>query len=168
MNAAHLCRSIASRGAPIGIRLRTPSSTRHPCRLPVDQFDVLRQLRFYIPLDVDSTVSLERGDSSLFDVGCDGGFVLVMVCALDSPSCFSSQLMVLCSFVVIKVIIGVNLISYATRRRSGMEAREVADVVNDFGRDPIGEGKEEQVGFRFISSSPSPANFISLRNTTRS
>lgn len=47
-------------------------------------------------------------------------------------------------FVVIKVIIGVNLISYATRRRSGMEAREVADVVNDFGRDPIGEGKEEQ------------------------
>ena len=32
-----------------------------------------------------------------------------------------------------------------------MEAREVADVVNDFGRDPIGEGKEEQVGFRFIS-----------------
>jgi hypothetical protein len=26
-----------------------------------------------------------------------------------------------------------------------MEAREAADVVNDFGRDPIGEGKEEQV-----------------------
>ena len=35
--------------------------------------------------------------------------------------------------------------SYATRRRFGMEARQVADVVNDFGRDPIGEGKEEQV-----------------------
>jgi hypothetical protein len=31
-----------------------------------------------------------------------------------------------------------------------MEARQAADVVNDFGRDPIGEGKEEQV--RFISS----------------
>ncbi len=41
---------------------------------------------------------------------------------------------------------GVNLLSYATRRRSGMEAREAGDVVNDFGRNPIGEGKEEQVG----------------------
>ncbi|KAF9268667.1 DUF747-domain-containing protein [Marasmius fiardii PR-910] len=47
-------------------------------------------------------------------------------------------------FVVIKIIIGVNLISYATRRRAGMEAREAADRINDFGRDPIGEGKEEQ------------------------
>ena len=26
-----------------------------------------------------------------------------------------------------------------------MEEREAADVVNDFGRDPIGEGKEERV-----------------------
>lgn len=49
------------------------------------------------------------------------------------------------SFLVIKVMLGVNLVSYATRRRAGMEARAVADVVNDFGRDPIGEGKEEQV-----------------------
>ncbi|TFY81760.1 hypothetical protein EWM64_g2256 [Hericium alpestre] len=47
-------------------------------------------------------------------------------------------------FVVIKVIMGVNLVSYATRRRAGMEAREIADTVNDFGRDPIGEGREEQ------------------------
>jgi hypothetical protein len=51
------------------------------------------------------------------------------------------------SFVVTKVIVGVNLVGYATRRRSGMEARQVADAVNDFGRDPIGEGKEEQVRF---------------------
>ena len=43
------------------------------------------------------------------------------------------------------MIVGVNLIGYATRRRFGMEARQVADVVNDFGRDPIGEGKEEKV-----------------------
>ncbi|KAG6844628.1 hypothetical protein H0H87_005485, partial [Tephrocybe sp. NHM501043] len=48
-------------------------------------------------------------------------------------------------FLVIKVILGVNLVSYASRRRAGMEARETADVVNNFGRDPIGEGKEEQV-----------------------
>jgi hypothetical protein len=50
------------------------------------------------------------------------------------------------SFVVIKIIVGINLISYATRRRASMEEREAADVVNDFGRDPIGEGPEERVG----------------------
>ncbi|KAH8979631.1 eukaryotic membrane protein family-domain-containing protein [Lactarius akahatsu] len=47
-------------------------------------------------------------------------------------------------FVLIKVIMGVGLVSYATRRRAGMDAREAADVVNDFGRDPIGEGQEER------------------------
>ncbi|OCH93090.1 DUF747-domain-containing protein [Obba rivulosa] len=47
-------------------------------------------------------------------------------------------------FLVIKIITGIQLLSYATRRRAGMEAREAADVVNDFGRPPIGEGKEEQ------------------------
>ncbi|KAH9994967.1 eukaryotic membrane protein family-domain-containing protein [Russula compacta] len=47
-------------------------------------------------------------------------------------------------FVLIKVIMGVYLVSYATRRRAGMEAREAEDVVNDFGRDPIGEGLEER------------------------
>jgi hypothetical protein len=53
------------------------------------------------------------------------------------------------SFVVVKIILGINLLSYATRRRVGMEARERGDVVNDFGRDPIGEGKEEQVRLSF-------------------
>lgn len=48
------------------------------------------------------------------------------------------------SFVVVKIMLGVQLLSYATRRRAGMEAREAADVVNDFGRNSIGEGKEEQ------------------------
>lgn len=47
-------------------------------------------------------------------------------------------------FLALKVLLGVNLISYASRRRAGMEARVAADVVNDFGRDPIGEGKEER------------------------
>ena len=45
------------------------------------------------------------------------------------------------SFVVIKVITGVNPPRYVAKRRGGMEAREVADVVNDFGRDPKG-GRE--------------------------
>jgi len=49
-----------------------------------------------------------------------------------------------CCFVVVKIIIGVNLLSYATRRHVGMDARVAADIVNDFGRDPIGEGKEEK------------------------
>ena len=44
---------------------------------------------------------------------------------------------------------GVYLVSYATRRRAGMEAREAEDVVNDFGRDPIGEGQEERVSHVF-------------------
>ncbi len=48
---------------------------------------------------------------------------------------------------MIKIIIGVSLISYATQRRAGMEARKAGDVVNDFGRDPIGEGKDERVRF---------------------
>ena len=47
---------------------------------------------------------------------------------------------------------GVYLVSYATRRRAGMEAREAEDVVNDYGRDPIGEGQEERVSS--ISTSP--------------
>lgn len=47
-------------------------------------------------------------------------------------------------FLALKVILGVNLISYATRRRAGVEARAAADTINDFGRDPIGEGKEER------------------------
>jgi hypothetical protein len=46
---------------------------------------------------------------------------------------------------------GVSLVSYATRRRAGMEAREAADIVNDFGRDPIGEGQEERVSPPFYS-----------------
>ncbi|KIL66316.1 hypothetical protein M378DRAFT_161198 [Amanita muscaria Koide BX008] len=47
-------------------------------------------------------------------------------------------------FVVVKIIVGVNLLSYATRRHAGMDARVAGDNVNDFGRNPIGEGKEEQ------------------------
>lgn len=49
------------------------------------------------------------------------------------------------SFVVIKIIMGVHLLSYATTRKAGMQERAAADAINDFGRDPIGEGKEERV-----------------------
>jgi hypothetical protein len=33
-----------------------------------------------------------------------------------------------------------------------MEARATADAINDFGRDPIGEGREEQAGFLAVFS----------------
>ncbi|KAJ7594586.1 eukaryotic membrane protein family-domain-containing protein [Mycena floridula] len=55
-------------------------------------------------------------------------------------------------FVVVKVILGVNLVSFATRRWADMEARAAEDVINDFGRDPIGEGKEEQKYNRELKS----------------
>lgn len=48
------------------------------------------------------------------------------------------------SFLALKILLGVNLISYAGTRRTGTEARAAADRVNDFGRNPIGEGTEER------------------------
>jgi hypothetical protein len=62
---------------------------------------------------------------------------------------------------------GVNLVSYATRRRAGMEAREAADVVNDFGRDPIGEGQEERVGriLTLLQTAPYHSMFLTNRST---
>lgn len=50
------------------------------------------------------------------------------------------------SLVVVKIIMGINLITFATHRRADMQQREAEDVVNDFGRNPIGESKDEQVG----------------------
>ena len=73
------------------------------------------------------------------------------------------------SFLVIKIILGVHLLTYATRRRAGMEAREEADRVNDFGRDPIGEGKEEQVRRgRLLHLALSLTIICLCRGTTRS
>jgi hypothetical protein len=62
------------------------------------------------------------------------------------------------------------LVSYATRRRAGMEAREAEDVVNDFGRDPIGEGQEERVShvFSLLLTGPEHAMCSTYRSTTGS
>ncbi|KZV82134.1 DUF747-domain-containing protein [Exidia glandulosa HHB12029] len=46
--------------------------------------------------------------------------------------------------VLVKIILGLNLIGYAAYRQAGAEKREKEDIVNDFGRDPIGEGVEER------------------------
>jgi len=61
---------------------------------------------------------------------------------------------------------GIYLVSYATRRRAGMEAREAEDVVNDFGRDPIGEGQEERVSYIFTF--PPTYSYHALCSTYRS
>lgn len=81
-------------------------------------------------------------------MGCPWSTLLVLVSFSESGRICGIHRLFL-STVVIKIIMGVRLLSYATKRRAGMEARAVADVVNDFGRDPIGEGKEERVRFHF-------------------
>lgn len=68
---------------------------------------------------------------------------LVLVCLI--LVLFDPMLLTWYSFVVIKIIMGVRLLSYATSRRPGMQDRQDEDVINDFGRDPVGEGKEERV-----------------------
>ncbi|KAG9016786.1 hypothetical protein FRB90_002163 [Tulasnella sp. 427] len=46
--------------------------------------------------------------------------------------------------VTIKLILGINLLAYASRRREGMEERRKEDEeINDFTRPAIGEGKDE-------------------------
>ncbi|WVQ94316.1 hypothetical protein IAU59_001395 [Kwoniella sp. CBS 9459] len=45
--------------------------------------------------------------------------------------------------VFLKVILGLALLGFSAMRQEGMEAREAEDTVNDFGRAPVGESKEE-------------------------
>jgi putative membrane protein DUF747 len=91
------------------------------------------------------------------------GFTFWMWC--DFLCCHSSiSLLVSPSFVLIKVIMGVYLVSYATRRRAGMEAREAEDVVNDYGRDPIGEGQEERVSYIFTFPFTDPQHVLCSKN----
>lgn len=102
-------------------------------------------------------------------MGYNGGVILALVClSLDMNVCVLKWLF--SSFVVIKIIVGVNLVGYATRRRAGMEQREAADAVNNFGRDPIGEGKEEQVlsvSPLFLLTSAANALFLQSSNTIK-
>lgn len=42
-------------------------------------------------------------------------------------------------------MLGLSLLSYSALRQAGMAEREAEDAVNDFGRAPVGEGKEEAV-----------------------
>ena len=62
---------------------------------------------------------------------------------------------------------GVYLVGYATRRRAGMEAREAEDVVNDYGRDPIGEGQEERVSYIFTFPITDPQHALDIQKYNR-
>lgn len=49
------------------------------------------------------------------------------------------------SLVAFKILLGLLLLSYSAMRKVGMEAREKEDGVNDVGRAPVGQSKEESV-----------------------
>lgn len=82
------------------------------------------------------------GSPSTGKMDSNGGIILAMVCQYARWWYYAQPAGV--SFLALKVLLGVNLISYADSRRTEMEARAVADRVNDFGRDPIGESLEER------------------------
>lgn len=44
-----------------------------------------------------------------------------------------------------KLVLGVNLLAFAIQHQIGLQARQNADSVNDFGRSAIGESRSEQV-----------------------
>ena len=47
--------------------------------------------------------------------------------------------------VVVKLLLGLGLLSFSAVRRAGMDQREREDEVNNFGRAAVGESKEETV-----------------------
>ncbi len=49
------------------------------------------------------------------------------------------------SLVVLKVLLGLSLLSFSALRQAGMDEREAEDAVNDFGRSAVGETKGEKV-----------------------
>jgi len=142
-----LCRDLAS-GSAVGRR----GARKHTY---VDQSPlVARRLGFAsLPLAVLAVLIGSQSVNLLISMHTDGSIPWIWTRSIEDISndefinaakWAAFVILLWFCFVVIKVIMGINLLSYATRRRAGMEAREAADVVNDFGRDPIGEGKEEQ------------------------
>ncbi|THH09808.1 hypothetical protein EW145_g1766 [Phellinidium pouzarii] len=132
-----LCLDLAN-GSAVGRR----SARKHSY---VDQSPIVaRRLGFpALPLAVlagligSQSVGLLISTYSLWPITLDGNM-------LDRTKWVALGIVFWVCCVVIKIIIGVNLVSFATRRRAGMEVREEVDKINDFGRDPIGEGKEER------------------------
>jgi hypothetical protein len=72
------------------------------------------------------------------------------------------------SLLALKSIMGLNLLAFAHSRQAGMDQREREDRINDFGRKPIGDSLQEQVGFDCRIPSQlfaNPGRFCSARNT---
>jgi len=55
--------------------------------------------------------------------------------------------------VVIKLLLGLGLLSFSAVRRAGMDEREREDEVNNFGRAAVGESKEETVSATLLINS---------------
>jgi len=75
------------------------------------------------------------------------------------------------SLLVIKIILGINLITYATRRKVGMDARAAEDQVANNSSIPIGETKDERVSLELMGRSTEWLHFLILvfrSNTTPS
>ncbi|EJT47039.1 hypothetical protein A1Q1_04282 [Trichosporon asahii var. asahii CBS 2479] len=53
--------------------------------------------------------------------------------------------------VVVKLLLGLGLLSYSALRQAGMEEREAEDEMNNFGRDPVGVSKEEMAYHKEVS-----------------
>lgn len=53
--------------------------------------------------------------------------------------------------VVVKLLLGLGLLSYSALRQAGMEEREAEDEVNNFGRNPVGVSKEEMAYHKEVS-----------------
>ena len=45
--------------------------------------------------------------------------------------------------VALKILLGLSLLGYSAKRQANMDETEKEDEVNDFGRAPVGESKEE-------------------------
>ncbi|PCH43740.1 DUF747-domain-containing protein [Wolfiporia cocos MD-104 SS10] len=143
-----LCRDLAS-GSAVGRR----GARKHTY---VDQSPlVARRLGFAsLPLAVLAILIGSQSVNILILMHTDGSVPWIWTRPFDEISndelinvakWVASALLMWFCFVVIKIILGVKLLSYASMRRAGMGMREEADKVNDFGRNPIGEGKEEQM-----------------------
>lgn len=64
--------------------------------------------------------------------------------------CTRLRLITVCSLLIAKSVLGLNLLAFAHARQYGMDRREQEDQVNDFGRKPIGDSQAEQVGVSFL------------------
>lgn len=59
------------------------------------------------------------------------------------------------SLVAFKIILGINLLNFASRRHAGMEERKLDDDgLNSFARPPLGEGPSEKVSSCIPYSQP--------------